>query len=163
MSEVKNDTLSALLSCISTMQILLQQLLADVDDSVEVVVSEDKVKSMHFLRVVDKYELKKQVPAELIIGILEEFFMVNITQKSRFRQVVKARDIACYFMHRFTDLSLKDIAEKTGNSDHSTVIHSVKKVLKYLEERPSWKELIERLAENILALNKEYSQKIKAV
>jgi chromosomal replication initiation ATPase DnaA len=46
-------------------------------------------------------------------------------EKTRKGEIVKARKYICYFLKRYTTLSLRLIAEKAGVSDHSCVKHHI--------------------------------------
>ena len=59
---------------------------------------------------------------------VESFYRVNIRTKTTFRCVARPRQIAMYLCRRHTDLSFKQIATLLGLSDHSTVMHGVKKI-----------------------------------
>ncbi len=46
----------------------------------------------------------------------------------RSRHIAEARQLAYYFMHRFTRLSLPHIGKLAGGRDHSTVTHGIRRV-----------------------------------
>ena len=52
----------------------------------------------------------------------------DLRSKRRLKHVVEARQIAMYLAKKLTPFSLIDIGDKFGGKDHSTVIHSIKKV-----------------------------------
>ena len=50
-----------------------------------------------------------------------------MTTKARNRNLVVARQLAMYFVKKYTCLSLVQIGKLFGNRDHTTVIHSIEK------------------------------------
>ena len=52
----------------------------------------------------------------------------DLRSKRRLKQVVVPRQIGMYLSRKLTDSSLIEIGDKFGGKDHSTVIHSIKKV-----------------------------------
>ena len=53
-----------------------------------------------------------------------------------------------YLSRKLTDASLLEIGEKFGGKDHSTVLHSIKKVEDKMAQEPSFKETVENLKES---------------
>ncbi len=72
-----------------------------------------------------------------------------LSSKRRSREIALPRQVAMYLIKELLDLSLVRIGEFFGGRDHSTVIHSIRKVEKALPDderlRSSVKELRERL------------------
>jgi len=60
---------------------------------------------------------------QYITGIKEDLIM----GKSREDQIVKARQMLCYYLYEFESMSYASIGRFMG-LDHSTVIHSVNKI-----------------------------------
>ena len=54
-----------------------------------------------------------------------------------------------YLCRKLTRASLLEIGEKFGGKDHSTVLHSIKKVEEKMEKEPSFKQMIENLQTQI--------------
>lgn len=76
-----------------------------------------------------EYVTKKQYfkcAEDEIIKSVNEVFNTNCREKSRRHRVALARHAACFFLRQHTDLTLKEISESCGNSDHSTTNHSIK-------------------------------------
>lgn len=70
---------------------------------------------------------------------------------NRKRQVVQIRQMYHYLMKRDTSLSLQQIGELTGGHDHTTVIHSNKKVKGFLDTKdPITTHLFDFLHNNTL-------------
>jgi len=68
---------------------------------------------------------------DYIVSQVGEFYSVSLKDMKsarRFRRIVHPRQIAMYLCRRHTDLSFKQIATLLGLSDHSTVMHGVKKI-----------------------------------
>lgn len=57
----------------------------------------------------------------------------QVLGKSRKFNVLAVRQIVCYFLNHIRGYNLNEIASLTGYKDHSTVLHSVRRVKLYLE------------------------------
>jgi chromosomal replication initiator protein len=62
------------------------------------------------------------------------FTVSDLSSKSRKQHTVLARQMAIAIAHELTGLSLTNIGKHFGNRDHSTVLHSVDKIKKRVEE-----------------------------
>ncbi len=71
--------------------------------------------------------------------------------KKKNKGYVLPRQVAIYFCRKLTNSSLIEIGEKFGGKDHSTVLHSIKKVEEKILNEHSFKEIVERLQERIKA------------
>jgi len=65
--------------------------------------------------------------------------------KRKNKGLVVPRQIAIYLSRKLTEASLIEIGEKFGGKDHSTVLHSIKKVEEKMSMDPSFKEMIQQL------------------
>ncbi len=65
--------------------------------------------------------------------------------KRKNKGFVLPRQIAIYLSRKLTGSSLIEIGEKFGGKDHSTVLHSIKKVEEKMAKDPSFKEMIDQL------------------
>lgn len=54
--------------------------------------------------------------------------LADLRGPSRRQPIARARQIACWVMHKATDYSYPMIARTVGRSDHSTAIYAVKTV-----------------------------------
>ncbi|RRD04727.1 chromosomal replication initiator protein DnaA [Arachnia propionica] len=71
------------------------------------------------------------VDADSIITATCEYFSISMDDlvgSSRVAALVRARQIAMYLCRELTDLSLPKIGSRFGGRDHSTVMHSVRKI-----------------------------------
>ncbi|MCX7991326.1 MAG: chromosomal replication initiator protein DnaA [Proteobacteria bacterium] len=73
----------------------------------------------------------------------------DIKSQKKLKKISIARHIAIYLSRKYTELSLNEIGNKFGGKDHSTVIHSINKVSKKIEEDESFKKQVEYI-ENLL-------------
>ncbi len=72
-----------------------------------------------------------QVDATVIMEATAKYFaisMADLTGASRVAMIASARQIAMYLCRELTDLSLPKIGAKFGGRDHTTVLHSVRKI-----------------------------------
>ena len=73
----------------------------------------------------------------------------DIKGKSRDRDIVVPRQVAMYLTRTLTDTSLPGIGKAFGGKDHSTVLHSVKKVEEKLGADKSFAGLVEEISRQI--------------
>jgi chromosomal replication initiator protein len=65
--------------------------------------------------------------------------------KRKYKGYVLPRQISMYLCRKLTNASLLEIGDKFGGKDHSTVLHSIKKVEEKMSKETSFKEMIENL------------------
>ncbi len=97
-------------------------------------------------------EPKKVITVDFIQRcVVEEFGVTLQDMKTRRRnkQVVLPRQIAMYLSRELTDLSLPEIGEAFGGKDHTTVLHSYKKIKEGLLSNPELKERLEKVIQVI--------------
>jgi len=83
--------------------------------------------------------------------VVEEFgiSLQDLKTKRRNKQVVIPRQIAMYLSRELTELSLPEIGELFGGKDHTTVLHSYKKLKEDLTKDPNLRERVEKLIQTI--------------
>jgi chromosomal replication initiator protein len=88
------------------------------------------------------------ISIDTIQKVVATFFNIKISDlklKRKYKGFVIPRQIAMYLSRKLTNASLLEIGEKFGGKDHSTVLHSVKKVEERVSNEPSFKEVVENL------------------
>ncbi len=92
------------------------------------------------------------VTVERIIGEVARTFSVSaqdIRSNKRSAQISKARQAAIYVVREITQMSMSAIGEEFGGKDHSTIVYSIQKIEKVLENDPVYKEIIDDIIKNI--------------
>jgi chromosomal replication initiator protein len=92
------------------------------------------------------------ISIDTIQKVVASFYNIKISDlkvKRKYKGYVIPRQIAMYFSRKLTNASLLEIGEKFGGKDHSTVLHSIKKVEERVSKDPSFKEMIENLNSRI--------------
>jgi len=92
------------------------------------------------------------ITTDLVQKAVANFFNIKISDfkmKRKNKGFVIPRQIAMYLSRKLTNDSLIEIGEKFGGKDHSTVLHSIKKVEERISKDPSFKEIIENLYSRI--------------
>ena len=92
------------------------------------------------------------VSIETIQKVVSNHFNIKITDlkvKRKYKGFVLPRQVAMYLSRKLTHASLLEIGDKFGGKDHSTVLHSIKKVQEKMSQETSFKELIENLYNRI--------------
>lgn len=101
--------------------------------------------------IVDK---TKEVSVEMIQKYVADHFNIKVADlksDKRTKALVVPRQIAIYLCRDMTKASYPDIGDKFGGKDHSTIIHSVKKVDKLLTQDFELKNTIETLRKGLLS------------
>jgi len=97
-------------------------------------------------------EPKRLITVDFIQRCVAEEFGVSLQElktKRRNKQVVFPRQIAMYLSRELTDLSLPEVGELFGGKDHTTVLHSYKKIRDDLRINPELKERVEKVIQVI--------------
>jgi len=81
---------------------------------------------------------KKITPRKIVDTVAGEYDIPaeSLKAKTRISRVVRARQISMFLCREMTDLSLVMIGQKFGGRDHSTVLHSVRKIEALAGEDP---------------------------
>lgn len=82
--------------------------------------------------------------------------------KKRDKNIVSARQFVMWFLKKHTDMSLKEIGFLAGRKDHSTALHSLKKINNICEVEKDFSDEIEAL-ENDIMRNMVYVDKCTKV
>ncbi|WP_061290512.1 chromosomal replication initiator protein DnaA [Herbidospora cretacea] len=93
-----------------------------------------------------------EITIALIMSTTAEYFGVSLDDLcggSRSRALVVARQIAMYLARELTDLSLPKIGAQFGGRDHTTVMHSERKIRSLMAERRSMYNQVNELTTRI--------------
>ncbi len=93
-------------------------------------------------------ETIKIISVEMIQKTVADFFNItchDLKAKRRSRNILKPRQVAMYLSRRLTNLSLPEIGNSFGGKDHTTVLHSLKKIEENLKDDPQLKNEIDKL------------------
>jgi len=74
---------------------------------------------------------ERQIDIEIIQKVVSKYFGIHVSDlksKKRDRVITMPRQIAMYLCRNFTSSSLPEIGRSFGGKDHTTVIHSCKKI-----------------------------------
>jgi len=74
----------------------------------------------------------------------------SLVSKRRTRDVTNARQVAMCLVRKLLDLSLVKIGEEFGGRDHSTVIHSLRKVEAQMEQDDDFRSRVEALQAELI-------------
>jgi chromosomal replication initiator protein len=88
------------------------------------------------------------ISIDLVQKVVSTYFNMKISDlkvRRKYKGYVIPRQIAMYLSRKLTNASLLEIGEKFGGKDHSTVLHSIKKVEEKMVKDPTFREMIENL------------------
>lgn len=84
--------------------------------------------------------MDKYTKIEEIKAVISGHFGVDFLAKDRHWDVAYPRHIYAYCLYVFTPIILREIAEEVGYKDHSSVLHSAKKVREFCRYDPKIKQ-----------------------
>lgn len=91
---------------------------------------------------------KKSVAIKDIVGVIANYYSIpeeTIYEKTRRKEIVKARQVIMYILREDFNISYPLIGSKLGGRDHTTVIHSHLKIKDDLKTDPSLLQEIEKI------------------
>ncbi|PCI20466.1 chromosomal replication initiator protein DnaA [Candidatus Wolfebacteria bacterium] len=91
---------------------------------------------------------KKNVSIAEIVKVISGFYNIeeaSIYEKTRRKEIVKARQLVMYILREDFNVSYPLIGQKLGGKDHTTVIHSCLKIKKDLKVDTSLTQEVEQL------------------
>ncbi|WP_436855492.1 chromosomal replication initiator protein DnaA [Staphylococcus caeli] len=94
----------------------------------------------------------KKITIQDIQKIVGQYYSVRIedfSAKKRTKSIAYPRQIAMYLSRELTDFSLPKIGEEFGGRDHTTVIHAHEKIVKDIQNDPTFKQEVENLEKEI--------------
>ena len=92
------------------------------------------------------------ISVDLIIDMVSRYYNISVEDikgKKRTANIAQARQVAMFITRDMTNLSLEDVGREFGGKDHTTVLHSIKKVEGTLQIDPKLDRDISELKENI--------------
>jgi chromosomal replication initiator protein len=93
-------------------------------------------------------ETVKTISVEMIQKKVAEFFNISLSDlkaKRRSKNIILPRQIAMYLSRQLTNLSLPEIGSAFGGKDHTTVLHSCKKIGQDLAKNSELKNTLSTL------------------
>lgn len=96
---------------------------------------------------------RKEITVELIQKTVADYFdlkLADLKSEKRLKNLVNARQIAIWLCRDMTKSSYPDIGLKFGGKDHSTIIHSFKKIDKALTVDPKLAKLVDEIRHILL-------------
>jgi len=113
---------------------------------------EDKPISLDMAKIVLKDMVKettKTITIEHIQKTVTEFFNVTVSDlkaKGRSKSIIRPRQVAMYLSRKLTPMSLPQVGAAFGGKDHTTVLHSYKKIEHELTTDNELRNIIEKLS-----------------
>ena len=88
----------------------------------------------------------------MIQKMVADHFRIKVSElksDKRIKTLVVPRQIAIYICRELTKASYPEIGEKFGGKDHSTIIHSVKKIEKQMAGDAEFKATVEDIKKKL--------------
>jgi len=112
---------------------------------------EDKLISLEMARTILKNMVKettKIISVEMIQKAISSFYHIpvdDLKNKRRNQAILVPRQVAMFLSRRLTNLSLPEIGNAFGGKDHTTVLHSCRKIEAELKSNGALRQTIELL------------------
>lgn len=97
-------------------------------------------------------EASRQISVEEIQKKVADYYKILVSDlktKKRIKNVVLPRQIAMFLVRELTSLSLPEIGQQFGGKDHTTVLHSYKKIKQGCLDQQNLKNIIEEIRINL--------------
>jgi chromosomal replication initiator protein len=97
-------------------------------------------------------EKTRDITVEMIQKLVAEHFRIKVSElksDKRIKTLVIPRQIAIYICRELTKASYPEIGEKFGGKDHSTIIHSVKKIEKQMAGDSEFRATVEDIKKRL--------------
>ena len=104
------------------------------------------------MEAIIKENANNSITPDMIIENVARYHNVTVEQikgKKKDAPVVKPRQQAMYLIRELTQLSLPEIGNAMGGKNHTTVLHSIKRVEESIQKDPAFAKTIAELTENI--------------
>ncbi len=91
---------------------------------------------------------KKNIAIKDVVKIVAEYYKLeelSVYEKTRKKEIVKARQIVMYLLREDFNVSYPLIGQKLGGKDHTTVIHSCLKIKTDLKDDPQLMQELEQI------------------
>lgn len=99
-------------------------------------------------------EKSKDITVEMIQKHVADHFKIKVSElksDKRLKTYVIPRQIAIYICRELTKSSYPEIGDKFGGKDHSTIIHSVKKIEKQMTNDLEMKSVVDNLKKELMS------------
>ncbi len=116
---------------------------------------EEKPISLEMAKVILKDMVKetvKIISVEMIQKEVADYYNMSVSElkaKKRNKNILFPRQLAMYLARQMTKLSLPEIGQAFGGKDHTTVLHSCKKIEQDISMDQDLKNIIEKLTANL--------------
>ena len=90
---------------------------------------------------------------ERVLQIVAQVFTIplpDLLGKKRHKELVTARQIAMYLLHKELDLTVTRVGRLLGGRNHATVLHGVGKITSALETNPALSQRLQLVKEELL-------------
>ena len=104
------------------------------------------------MEAIIKENTNSAITPAVIIDHVAQYHNITVEQlksKKKEAPIVKPRQQAMYLIRDLTSLSLPEIGNAMGGKNHTTVLHSIKRVEDDMKKDPAIAKTIAELTENI--------------
>jgi chromosomal replication initiator protein len=78
------------------------------------------------------------------------YTVAELKSKSRHKDISFVRHLSIFLMKKYTEKSLRDIGREMGGRDHTTVLHALLKMERYIQDNQSMQDMVHRIESEIM-------------
>ena len=100
-----------------------------------------------------RYSVREDVNFDKILEKTSSFFGLrpqDVKSPRKPKKIVTARQVAMYLCREILGMSLKDIGDRFGGKDHTTVIHAMRKIQEEMSQSAEIRSIVTSIRENII-------------
>jgi len=96
-------------------------------------------------------EIKTTYIGDIVTAVCYHYEMSadEILKRTRLRKLVEPRQLMMYFAAMHSNLSLDEVGARLGGYNHSTVIHSIKKVRELRDTDKNYRYRMQRISKDL--------------
>ncbi len=139
-------------------RILSQELINQIDVCASSFAGDEQYRIIYGQIYIGTDNIMDEEFAYIIVDIICSNYRITkaiLMSDTRKQPYMKYRQIAVYFISKFTNMSYADIAGFFNNKNHSSVTHSLGVIDNYIATDPEYKEELEKLNDKLVNLIKE--------
>ena len=140
--KLKDNNLEITQEIIECLASLIEENIRDLEGNLNIIVCQTQLKNKQLTitevknLIKNNIKPKKNISIKDVVRVISNFYNLeedSLYQKTRRKEIVKARQLAMYILREDFNISYPLIGQKLGGKDHTTVIHSCVKIKEELK------------------------------
>jgi len=140
--KLKDNNLEITQEIIECLASLIEENIRDLEGNLNIIVCQTQLKNKQLTitevknLIKNNIKPKKNISIKDVVRVISNFYNLeedSLYQKTRRKEIVKARQLVMYILREDFNISYPLIGQKLGGKDHTTVIHSCVKIKEELK------------------------------